>query len=120
MKIFLDRLDKSVLKKGFLVNIKVVYFTQDSNSNHESVQQLQEYLSDYKNKYPNLKFQFIEADGPFSRGKGKYWVDLFPGIFMKIQVCKSGRKAAKMMICCSSVTLICYFLPISFKGCSPM
>ena len=78
MKIFLDRLDKSVLKKGFLVNIKVVYFTQDSNSNHESVQQLQEYLSDYKNKYPNLKFQFIEADGPFSRGKGKYWVDLFP------------------------------------------
>ena len=76
MKIFLDRLDESVLKKGFLANIKVVYFTQDSNSNHESVQQLQEYLSDYKDKYPNLKFQFIEADGQFSRGKGKKFAQM--------------------------------------------
>lgn len=71
MKTFLHRLDENVLKKGILVNVKVAYFTQDENSTQQSENQLKNYLRDFQNKYKYLKFQFIEAEGQFSRGRGE-------------------------------------------------
>lgn len=70
VKTFLHRLDENVLKKGILVNVKVAYFTQDENSTQQSENQLKNYLRDFQNKYKYLKFQFIEAEGQFSRGRG--------------------------------------------------
>ena len=71
VKTFLHRLDENVLKKGILVNVKVAYFTQDENSTQQSENQLKNYLRDFQNKYKYLKFQFIEAEGQFSRGRGE-------------------------------------------------
>ena len=75
VKIFLERLDESALKPGLLVNVKVVYFTRHNNLTDESIELLG-YLDEYQNKYPDLKFQLLPADGEFSRGKGKNFIEL--------------------------------------------
>ncbi len=67
---FLDRLDVSVLQKGLLINVKVAYFTQDEHSTKEAEEELKNYLKIFQNKYKYLQFQFIEAEGQFSRGRG--------------------------------------------------
>ena len=92
VKVFLDRLDQNVLQKGIMVNVKVAYFTEDDHSTTNSENELKEYLKVFQNKYKYLKFQFIQAEGQFSRGRGQFFylflrafVELLCGTFAPTQ-----------------------------------
>lgn len=67
---FLARLEKQALNKGVLVNVKVVYFSQDSHSTSHSEDELKFLLQKMQTKYKDLKFEWLPAIGSFSRGKG--------------------------------------------------